>query len=341
MLENFSDWYRFIDKAPSSEVVKNRLDGIEAAAQQFDKFSAIEFARILLNRSEDRTILEDRIREIFREKDAAFLNRGNHLEVSLLCASILIKCWESPKALKKGVVEASLFSVVGNFGAKQNNPITEILAEISQCILDRSTRIRQREAGSRKTTSTSATTVLAEIDQALAANQQFPQLWPKIKDAILTSNKLTASMETEVSSAREEAQVAWWLIGEYSEILNLPLSKTSPMAALLPCGEELAKLSSFELPPVSAGRILIRSMNNCNEPLSSTISIRQLVTGSDCTWKENFLKKVPDDFKRNLLLFPILGQLSSDSKDTIDDPVPSEAIAQQIIWEFSALKKFG
>jgi hypothetical protein len=59
---------------------------------------------------------------------------------------------------------------------------------------------------------------------------------------------------------REQADISWWVLGEFSRDLDIPVREVPPKAAPVLLGKELASLTRTEVGPVSANAILNRML---------------------------------------------------------------------------------
>lgn len=267
---------RIFQADPSDDFVEKRKKSIKELADAFKKRSTpstiLELAEALLGCVQPPHVLShtvgQQVEKAIQKNSAAFVADGADLELAvcaLLAAKHAVSSLKEPgtEPEVKDLLAASLWSGL-SFQQSLTEPKLEVLRTqlIVACrdVLDaRAVRARQRQqiAELRRP---------AEADPALA-----------LASVVTAANDVIRTLRFNAEMDREELNLLWWVLADWSELLDTKFSARTDVAAALAAGLEAAKHLT-RLPAEAHFHLAIRNAGGSDE-----LSLKQVIDaiGSD------------------------------------------------------------
>jgi hypothetical protein len=96
---------------------------------------------------------------------------------------------------------------------------------------------------------------------------------------------LIYSLKDKTDQISEECALLWWVIGGYSETLDLPVNEIDSAAYAFIAAAEAHKRTSLSPPPPSIVAILSRALSGC-KPSRKKLGLLDYLNGSDPSWRD-------------------------------------------------------
>lgn len=229
-----------------------RWAAVTAYADDVDVPRALDLVRLTAGEA----LAGDRpagFRDALRLADPGFAEGDNAFEMTILAGFVLVHLWGVSDAKASPVADvAALALSTWDFGGRAAGTPSAVF--VSEARAYRSRRAAAVAAAPLSITAALKSPISSKqiIDQATAAiaNNQLPQiadLLGQVSSAVETLHKhqrtLASTAETALQALREEADVAWWVLSEYSNDFDMHVSALPPTAAALILGKELGDLA--------------------------------------------------------------------------------------------------
>jgi len=203
-------------------------------------------------------------------------------ELQILCAAVLERLFSSVPDAAIAVLNAS-FEGLRTADLPMNLPA---LAKKALGDLSRKQHARPDEEQFESIVPDLDFEVSAEAMANMTAAQWKPEL-ERLRDAaqemaseiVEGQNRVANLLVRQISLAEEELQMLWWLIGAYSNIVDLPFKKIKPAFRPLAMGKELGQLTHVSPGPASLKALLIKAGLD-----DKAVKITEAVTSADLGW---------------------------------------------------------
>lgn len=326
MHPSFGDWYRLVELEPRGDTLEARWKGVATVAKTDDENTVLDLVRLALGRAPRRAGFLPEFQEAFRASDAAFPMSGNALELNVLSGSAWAHVLERADSLSD-LAALAMYSATFQPGPLERLQ-EQFRALARNYVISRGSAIRRGEPWtSPKVSKVKIDQVVEPFTQALRGNQfanaatTFPPVVERIEDAIKEAvNVVRAAavhLEGSLAIQREQSEIAWWILGEYSRDLDVHVSQLSVAAACLTIGKELADLTNKLPGPVSARAILDRMLRNAKQKQTGKVGIDEVVNASDrarrAAWTADLRTSSVEDLVP--LHFGVFKSLETDGDD--------------------------
>lgn len=304
----FINNYKKICMDITDERINSRINGINAAMEQFDSYDKIaEIVKLYFNLECDSETKEEFI-NCFYEEDKTF-DEQNAEEISILAGCILLNMIDT----NEDVQLAYSLKILEPF---YEGKVME-LSEIAGRIIEVQTRAEKKidvckslvwkkeweselvdEAGNAPATAPQTTVELMKI-----IKNQFSRV-------INYANSLTEKNKL----CEEKINVLSWVVGEWSDLLKRPLSEISDVEGALVLGVELAQL--VDIPGPYAARALLNKMLAKCKKETTEISLTEFIDSQSEEIRKLIDKSYCKDAEmRNLpILSAVKASLTVDEK---------------------------
>lgn len=308
----FYKWYKKISWDTPKEQIEERWEGIENAVEyswnEEDISELIKLYYKLPYQMETKT----KFVEFFSDIDKGF-DESNDEEISVLVGSVLTHLLQREH---EAFIAFSLQVLEPYF---ENN-----LMELAELAADKigtmskDSYVNMPEIEELKKFSSDWETELADDGQlsenaAIVLIDIIKQLQTNL-EIVCSRNEV---LQEENEQFREKTQILSWIVGEWSDILKVPLAEVFDINASIVLGVELADLVRIYPGPYAAEAFLVKMLSKCkkNEKGSSLISLTDLVDRQEVAIKEEILKKYGKNCETRIL--PILSALKASL--SVDD----------------------
>jgi hypothetical protein len=286
MNQSFGDWYRLAALEPNDELLRRRWAGIATFAAKSSGRDILGLVGIFCALPHDGET-ERGFRQALLAADAAFPMRSNDVELSCLGGAALAEILTSRSAEAADL--AALALVCSDFrGLRRTARLPEIVA-IADAYLDRRSQNLRADSPQRGFQMPSIEKHLATIQEGISANA-LQTAGPAISDSLQV---LTASLKqvndaidvliAERQLRTEESDVLWWLQGEYSRDLDVPLKSAPWPAIAIHVGKELSDIIRVLPGPYPIRAFLSRALLAATTPvkLKKEVRLRDAIEGFD------------------------------------------------------------
>lgn len=295
MDQQFGDWYRTADLVPDHEVLGLRQSGIEAFVEEISIEKVVGLSQLFfgLDVSDD---IESSFRETLLEADNAFSMRDNEIELRVLSGASLMHVMDNGTASSLRLTAAFGTTAPALLGARKDILIPEICRKAADYLISCSGGLRS--PSSLKAPGASAPAikdVLAELETSGTGNN-LPQCVPHLKSILEKLHSGVASLvrksnqlERNQAIFREDSNVLWWMTGEFSRDLNIPLENVEPAAVPLVIGKELSDLTHAQPGPFAAQAVLDRCLRQLGIS-TKDVTISQAINKAPVEWKKAWIE---------------------------------------------------
>lgn len=300
--KTFYKWYKkiCIDDV-SQDQIELRWQGIQSAAEKFydlnNLFQLIKIYFKLVCKSD----IKKQFVECFSDIDKGF-EESNEEEISLLAGCVLAYLLQGENAMCTAL------------SLKIMEPFYDVsLKELTDFADDKfveMTRDVKRVEDARDTWQEIGTEWKSELvtdDQfSTEAHQILADVLEKIQtnlDRLFLENQI---LKKENIICQERTQILSWIVGEWSDLLEIPLSEVKDINGSMVLGVELASLVKVYPGPYAAEAFLNRMLGKCEKSLSE-VSLTDLIDSQEMDVKNKILNKYGDDCERKNM--PIMSAL--------------------------------
>jgi hypothetical protein len=116
---------------------------------------------------------------------------------------------------------------------------------------------------------------------------------------------------------REEADIAWWIMGEHSRTLEKPLAELGSPASAVVCGYELADLVEVIPGPYGASSLLGRMLSTSGKNWQKPVSVKNAISDIPLGWRKLQAKRPSID--QVIDLTPITAALFASISTAVPD----------------------
>jgi hypothetical protein len=282
MKDKFVEWYGIVCPNPSNEQLKNRWDSLQKYCQK-ENINIKKLSTLFFGLPTDQDFIND-FAEVYQNVDMTF-SKKNYRELSLLAGVTLLQLLESDEYATEIALAIIILSVYD-----QEVILPEVLDIAAEKLRDITANTREliQENELKKLSSIG-------VDQLKKSNPENG--WtPDVAEKLLSlltkvSNNFTAINNNQIELAnalriyKEDSNILSWLVGEWSNDLNKPLTKAikgNEIALIL--GKELADLIETVPGPFAAKAFLKKMLKLCKVDNSKS-SLIDMVDLLDKEWK--------------------------------------------------------
>lgn len=286
MDRNFGEWYRLVDVESSNSILEDRWKGVEAFSEDIECEDVLELARLLHGIKPRDDGFEDNFRDTFQEIDKTFRMKDNHMELSVLAGASLA-CIFKERSNRTAIL-AAYASVCPVFQGKRKS------AAVPDITVEARKRLRKWAADNRTNLVQETPSIgnLTPLSTALATKDPV-QISPVLGEFVVSLDATVTSIQKRLSFFREDSNILWWLMGEYSRDLDSPIREIGLPAASLVVGKELADLV-LELPgPYAAEAVLHKMINYATSGAEEDTKLSETVNCTSREWRTSWLEDLP------------------------------------------------
>jgi len=267
MKSYLGDWYRSAGIPPEGIPLAKRWEGVESFAMDASEISLLAQGFYQLNPSDPS--FPQRFREALNKVDQNFSMSGNDRELVVLAGAALVDAIERRS---RDIADlAALFLVCGAAQNVRTAAVPQIPEIAANYLGQRSVQRAKPEKDGKEEALSKALAGLGEPLNKLAPEFQKLQL--------------------EFPIVSEESNMLWWLISDTSRDVNQRWSKVPLGMACVLTGKELADLTRIMPGPIAARAFLDRAVRSGRDKVAASISIVDVVSDTDKTWRGSYFSK--------------------------------------------------
>lgn len=299
---NFYKWYKKVSFDVPQNQIDMRWQGIKQAEDIKEIDEIVGLIRIFLKLSCDAGIKEWFI-ECFSNIDKGF-DDNNEEELAVLAGATLAKLLQG----EDGIFIAYSLQVL--------EPYYDFILK-DLCILA-CDRIRELSIETNRVNSEQEAQIFlnSNWETEIAEEGQFSENAPetlisvikKMEKNIRILDSKNNNLMNENKIAQEKIEILSWIVGEWSDLLEIPLSEIKDINGAVVLGVELENLVRSYPGPYAAEAFLSKMLNKCKKSVSE-VSLTELIDEQGISVKEKIVEKYGSECEsRNL---PIIAALKA------------------------------
>lgn len=263
MEKQFYQWYRRIHMEMNNELYESRWKGILAVNEKYRKLSDdINIVKLYTQKACSKDFIEG-FAECFSELDHSF-DQDNKMEISFLAGCALIYSIESDD---DSLLIIMLLKVIKSYYE------VDILPEVFQIAEEKFSKMSLsiRDNKNDLTIKGFKNMEVENFDKSIPANTALSvtstplliKTLQAMEENIHLMIKWNSALSYELTKYREESQILSWLMGGWSNILNIPINTTNAKEVVLPVGCELASFINNYPGPYAAEAFIQKMLEKC------------------------------------------------------------------------------
>lgn len=351
----FPEWYRIVSIELSAGLLEKRWSGVENFVKGMTQSSALDMVRLYHSKNPINDSFVEEYCSVFQGIDPLFPMRENAVELQVLAGAAIVECIEKDHGLSTIVAYATVCPNFQRLGPEVLN------ADIIQIAREYLTREAINIRAMTKTPKIQSSPLKAELKKALTdalSSNNLPNASPHImavlenidesfKQLMQSANKSIDIFSDSLLVHDEQANILWWLLGEYSNDLNCHFAKIDFPSVCLVAAKELADLTKLLPGPFSAEAFLSKIIHMGRKKAPKEVTLKDAINKSSLPWKEKWLKTKRFDLTEDLcpLYYAAKESVSTGnsaaweaafenkSKISADKPIQPEKLALQAYHE--------
>lgn len=318
---HFGQWYSTANIDPDDELLKKRWEGIEAFSKTLAPSSLLELARLFHAKPPGDRDFEKAFRIPFFESDKAFKMQDNDIELAVLAGATLARVL-SGKNRDHGVVAAFAIVCPSLQGKTKSATVPDVQNRARDYLASRSASLRTSAAKSRERISVpQIDELLNTISEGLAANtlptinEPLTKCLQRLGTATQKVIKSVNKIQHDQLLYREESDMLWWVQGQHSRDLEVPIEQIDLAAASLVAGKELADITKVLPGPFSTQAFLHQILLREGSDIQSVVTLTSAINNSDREWRKEWAQHFAESETIDLcpILFAVKKSLETDN----------------------------
>lgn len=312
----FADWYRLADLKPDAEALEKRWQAIAALQENAPTEEWLDCVRLFVGRPQGEVTHAAKFAQRFKEADPLFPLLKNELELQVLAGAALMQLLEKPSHAADAAALAMV--CVDCRGEGSQGPIPEAVATARKYLAEEAIRMRETEQsqpaplvpikfqgqpfkeiadltvqsiqGNWPYADARFTQVATWNNELLAGVKAMHTAVGKMVETVNAALKQVAQPTTskEVEALREETNILWWLFGERSRDLDIPIKEVKFPAICLIAAKEMADLTAILPGPVAARAVLGKALGTAGKA-PAAVKLQDAVNASSREWRERWM----------------------------------------------------
>lgn len=261
MNRNFREWYLEVCPNPSEGQTEKRI----ACMENFAKTATVEDIKFLLKLyyklSVDPEHLDNFV-ELFSQEDPSF-SKKNEEELTLLAGAALLEIVENSE-----VHDIGELLVISSSFAHEQAPFSEILDAVKYEF--DGDRLFLRENQDKPTRIVLSGVGLSELKEHIEKNEWDENAPTKLLQILNGFQSVLQSVESRITNQeeqqsiyKEDSQLLWWMLSEWSYSLECPLKKLGKVEGSIVIGCEAAQFVANYPGPYAMEGILEKLVSSC------------------------------------------------------------------------------
>lgn len=318
-------YVRIFELEPDDDFVAKRALAIKELRTVFGKgtvnsivATASDICGVFRTDPEFSPSLLQQIEQVIRKHSVSFEHDGHGLEIGVCGMAALVEIVESTGTTRTGFAVADVYAVALWSALSFLPPShTPKLDELRLAVIEAArSRILRTGYESRNRT---AVILPTEIGDEAVAQAAFGK----------ATAKAIESLQVNAAHDREEIELLWWVLSDYSDVIGLPHSKLSPVTLAISVGLEVGSL--LRVMPTQSHRNLVLRNIPIGEPLTLAEVIAALVDDREKIAKSFEDEELVDEAPR---VFPLLSSIRTGAAIELDMQVGPRPLRE---WALRAL----
>lgn len=315
MNKNFHEWYLEVCPKPEEGQEEKRIKCIEEFAKNADIENIRFLLRLYYKMPVDPESL-DRFAVLFSQKDPSFSKKSKE-ELVLLAGVTLLEIVENSSMYD--IVELLMLS--SSFGFEQVS-FPAVLDSV-KCVFDEDRRnLRERLDG--QNTLAISVEGLAELKEYIGENNwdedapiRLLQVLDSFQDNLHTIAKRIMEQEGKHSIYKEDSQLLWWMLSEWSNILSCQLKTLGKGEGSLVIGYEAAQFVTNYPGPYAMEGIFTKMVSICKGNQQKKIPFQDCVMQIPSVLREKIIESAKNSPVMEFLPLcnGIISSLNAESAD--------------------------
>lgn len=277
MKQFFSESYSRVNLGISPEQLEQRWQGVEQYSEKED-LDVFELVKLYYGLKNDEEFLREFVK-FFNDLDISF-TQNNKRELCILSGIILAILMENEDYQLKVI-----FSIICLSRYNIDVALPEIIEKAIKCFGSLSAKSREATHVYKSVSTKTFTDCAKSLKENPSMNetqiQNLESAYRSIASSISTLVSNQREMRMELELYREESSILSWICGEWSNGLNIQLSKKRTQKSMaLVLAKELADLV-LVLPGPYASKAFLKKMLDLCKADKTTCSLVELVDGLD------------------------------------------------------------
>ena len=254
MIKNLSNWYRPATFGVERDTIELRSQAIIALLENINESEIHDLVRIVFGHKSNSQDFLDKFRGFFQDTDVSFQSSGNDNEMLTLAGCALAAC------IQEGFETSSLAALsiltTSCFSARETVVPIDLIGMSTSQIINDSLRRRSRPPIDDFNSVNLPDKKLAGIFEQIAQQTEMANLAQKLREACSELNdiqlkyqkniaKETEALRRLVMIQDEELQLLWWMIRQWSDSFDLPISNISKHALPIYLAIDTAKMTPY------------------------------------------------------------------------------------------------
>lgn len=306
----FAKNYKKVCLDMRSEQIDNRLKGIDAAIEWCDSFEkTVLIVKMYFKIQCDETLKEEFI-DCFYSLDKAF-DEENKEEIAILAGCTLIKMMQESEKSEVAYLVKILVPFFENCIQETIKIADELINKETKedITIERCNAVAWEKDWENQ---------LVEKGKALAtASPAYIDIFKKIKMQLIKTVNYSNSLLEKNMRCEQKIAILSWIVGEWSDLLKMPLCNIQDIVGTLIVGVELADL--VDMPGVYAAETFLCKMLSKCEKTKEKVSLAELVDSQNEDIRKLISEKYGEDAAENCL--PILSAINA-----------SLTVAEEKVW---------
>lgn len=252
---------RIFEASPTDEYVEKRTAAINAILAKFKKVSAIDslielaaaISEGLYDPDQISSDLAEDIGSAIKSKSSSFVVEGSNIEIAMCGSIALLKYISSSKATAGWLSRADCVALALWSSLTLRKPLHEPKIEsLRQELIAASARLINESAESARERSEIPALVHPKVTVPAEESEDQSQMKKEFDQRAAAT---VDALSTNAALDREELDMLWWILGDWSEISGAKVSEMNETTATVVTGLELAE--RLRRVPATAHRHLV------------------------------------------------------------------------------------
>lgn len=278
VFEDFSQWILSALPGVSAETVDLRqkaIVGAVAKASKFDPAVILDLVRILFSLPRKSLTAESYLKTVCQKKDPRFESSADSHEFQVLAGAMLAGLMRTDTVAGRAAALGILcVDMRGHRTAPYATPFVSLASECRRLFAIGDVQHEKWP------------TIPTLSDPEAAEN--VPVSADRSEKLLGYLGELSSQVERLILQQREELDITWWVLGQYSRDFNGPVSALTGVNAPVVLAKEFADLTKTVVGPVAANAVLDRMIAHTNAP--QEIKLFEAVESLPKEWESEWLR---------------------------------------------------
>lgn len=292
MHRNFAEWYNAISLRPAAETLDARWKGVEAVATGQSVEKIPDLARVFFKLPGGNATV-DELRNAAKKEDSTYLAENDQNELSVLAGGTIAMLVGKSSSLGDAMALAVL--CIEAQGMRKAPRLQAVVDECMQYLAKESVKVRALDKNPVKDMNVGRLEKHI-VDRGGVAVTDANSVWNGV-EAVLKNfltqhtahtNSVNAAVNKTVCRLSEQADILWWLFGEYTLDGTKGFADLSIPEACFWGARDLAALTQFMPGPFAAPAFLGRMLRLVKDRVPAHVRILEAVDECGKDWKERW-----------------------------------------------------